>query len=222
MKDIKLNKAIRLSGVLFLFFMNVSIISQNKEIDFNNLDNLEQEEWEALRDYLAVEVIKLMAKLDTLNSEIDSLRELSSGIDNLDCNFEIRKLVGNYSDEELEDFRKKFKITEEKVLSRTGVPEEAWKRYFSEISISRMKCLPEFSERLNSITLALDEWMESEKLISTKSYTVKKGDSLRRIAQEKLGDHNLWYEIWQLNKIIIVNPNLIFPGQVLILPDYSK
>ena len=53
----------------------------------------------------------------------------------------------------------------------------------------------------------------------TKTYTVKKGDCLWNIAKAKLGSGAKYTEIYALNKKTIgSNPNLIRPGQVLILP----
>lgn len=48
-------------------------------------------------------------------------------------------------------------------------------------------------------------------------YTVQKGDCLWYIAARFLGDGSRYREIAQLNNI--ANPNLIFPGQVIRLPD---
>ena len=45
------------------------------------------------------------------------------------------------------------------------------------------------------------------------TYTVKSGDCLWRICKKYLGDGNKYKEIAQLNGI--VNPNLIYPGQVI-------
>lgn len=50
------------------------------------------------------------------------------------------------------------------------------------------------------------------------TYTVVSGDSLYKIAKAKLSDGSKWQEIYNLNKDIIKNPNLIYPGQVLKLP----
>jgi nucleoid-associated protein YgaU len=53
-----------------------------------------------------------------------------------------------------------------------------------------------------------------------KTYTVVKGDSLWKIAQDKLGKGSRWNEIYALNKSVIgKNPNLIKPGQKLVLPS---
>ena len=53
----------------------------------------------------------------------------------------------------------------------------------------------------------------------TKTYTVKRGDCLWNIAKAKLGSGSRYMEIYNLNKKVIgSNPNLIYPGQVLVLP----
>ena len=52
----------------------------------------------------------------------------------------------------------------------------------------------------------------------TRTYTVKSGDTLTKIAQKQLGDGNRWREIFLLNRAIIRDPDRIFPGQVLVLP----
>jgi 3D (Asp-Asp-Asp) domain-containing protein/LysM repeat protein len=49
------------------------------------------------------------------------------------------------------------------------------------------------------------------------SYTVKHGDSLWRIATRHYGNGAVYAKIAQVNGI--KNPNLIFPGQLLVLPD---
>lgn len=51
------------------------------------------------------------------------------------------------------------------------------------------------------------------------NYTVKSGDNLWDIAQEKLGDGTRWGEIYDANKAVISdNPRLIFAGQDLQMP----
>ena len=50
-------------------------------------------------------------------------------------------------------------------------------------------------------------------------YTVASGDSLSAIAQQWYGDANLWPRIYEANRNQITNPNLIFPGQVLRIPQ---
>ena len=52
---------------------------------------------------------------------------------------------------------------------------------------------------------------------SPQTYTVKSGDTLWAIAKQYLGDGSRYSEIAELSGI--GNPNLIYPGQVLTLPE---
>jgi nucleoid-associated protein YgaU len=51
-----------------------------------------------------------------------------------------------------------------------------------------------------------------------RSYTVVKGDSLSAIAKREYGDANKWHAIYEANRDIIKDPDLIHPGQTLRLP----
>ena len=51
------------------------------------------------------------------------------------------------------------------------------------------------------------------------SYTVKKGDSLSKIAKRVYGDAQQWRKIYEANRAAIGDdPDLIQPGQALKLP----
>ncbi|MGE5708403.1 MAG: LysM peptidoglycan-binding domain-containing protein, partial [Bacteroidota bacterium] len=50
------------------------------------------------------------------------------------------------------------------------------------------------------------------------SYTIQGGDTLWKIAQKLLGNGNRWREIYELNKDVIKNPNVIHAGVTLKLP----
>ncbi len=49
------------------------------------------------------------------------------------------------------------------------------------------------------------------------NYTIKKGDTLWDISSGRLKDPFLWKKIWALNPYV-KNPDLIFPGRILIIP----
>ena len=51
-----------------------------------------------------------------------------------------------------------------------------------------------------------------------RTYTVKAGDSLSRIAKQFYGNANDWQKIYQANKNKIKDPNIIHAGQILIIP----
>ncbi len=49
-------------------------------------------------------------------------------------------------------------------------------------------------------------------------YTVKKGDYLSKIAKEVYGDAKKYNIIFEANKPMLKDPDLIYPGQVLVIP----
>ncbi len=49
-------------------------------------------------------------------------------------------------------------------------------------------------------------------------YTVKRGDSLSKIARRFYGDPMKYKKIFEANKPMLKDPNLIYPGQVLRIP----
>ncbi len=51
-----------------------------------------------------------------------------------------------------------------------------------------------------------------------RTYTVKAGDTLSKIAKEHLGNANAYMKIYEANRDQLDNPDLIKPGQVLKLP----
>src|SRR5262245_25087253 len=54
-----------------------------------------------------------------------------------------------------------------------------------------------------------------------KTYTVKPGDTLSKIAKEMLGDANAYMEIFNANKDQLHDPDKIKPGQVLKIPQHA-
>jgi nucleoid-associated protein YgaU len=54
---------------------------------------------------------------------------------------------------------------------------------------------------------------------ATRIYVVVSGDSLSKIAKREYGDANKWKQLFEANRDIIKDPNLIYPGQKLKLPS---
>lgn len=52
----------------------------------------------------------------------------------------------------------------------------------------------------------------------SRTYTVKSGDSLSRIAKEMYGDASKYPQIFEANKPMLTDPDKIYPGQVLRVP----
>jgi nucleoid-associated protein YgaU len=53
---------------------------------------------------------------------------------------------------------------------------------------------------------------------SERTYVVVSGDSLSKIAKREYGDANKWRRIYEANKDLINDPDLIYPGQELKIP----
>ena len=51
------------------------------------------------------------------------------------------------------------------------------------------------------------------------TYVVVAGDNLSKIAKRIYGDANQWRRIYEANRDVIKNPDLIYPGQKLVLPS---
>ena len=196
---------------------------------------MSQEEWEIVRDKLATDAILMLARIDTLNARIDSLKKIKEYTENFDCDEELYKLVGA-TKEQVSDFRVKFDLTEKKISEKSGTPGEVRSSYYNEIKISKIRCLPEFSDRFLAMNNNLDAW-ENYKTVATFNagdslYLVVEGDYLGKIALEKYGDEKYWKLVWNANrkrvynadamnesyKKKIFNPDIIYPGQILRIP----
>jgi nucleoid-associated protein YgaU len=53
----------------------------------------------------------------------------------------------------------------------------------------------------------------------SKFYEVKSGDTLSKIAKQHYGDANKYNEIFEANKPMLKDPNKIYPGQMLRIPQ---
>lgn len=50
-------------------------------------------------------------------------------------------------------------------------------------------------------------------------YTVQKGDTLWKIAQQAYGSGRRWRKIYEANKDVIADPSKIYAGQVIMIPE---
>ena len=75
--------------------------------------------------------------------------------------------------------------------------------------------LPDFSDVESGSSSAEAAPGEAE---APRTYEVRKGDSLWRIAKHVYGDGTKWKLIHEANVEQVPNPDLIKPGQVLIIP----
>lgn len=84
-------------------------------------------------------------------------------------------------------------------------------------SIDRLKGSEEYATLMREYLTSASE-VFTKPVAGKKTYTVKVGDTLTRIAGAQLGDPTRWREIWDLNKERVANENLIYPRLVLIMP----
>ena len=52
-----------------------------------------------------------------------------------------------------------------------------------------------------------------------RTYLVVSGDSLSKIAKREYGDAQQWPRIYEANRTLIKDPDLIYPGQQLQIPE---
>ena len=75
--------------------------------------------------------------------------------------------------------------------------------------------MPDFSDVRSGASSSAPE----TKAAPQQQYTVKRGDSLSKIAKHIYGDASKWKQIYEANKDQIKNPDLIYPDQVLTVPE---
>lgn len=83
--------------------------------------------------------------------------------------------------------------------------------------IDRFRGSPQYADLMREYLTTVSD-VFTRPVAGRKSYTVKAGDTLSRVAQAQLGDSNRWREIWDLNKERVANENLIYPRLVLLMP----
>jgi len=84
-------------------------------------------------------------------------------------------------------------------------------------AIDKFKATPRYAELMREyLTTSSEVFMKP--VAGRKTYTVRAGDTLSRIATSELKDVNRWREIWDLNRERVANENLIYPRLVLLMP----
>jgi len=81
-----------------------------------------------------------------------------------------------------------------------------------------LKTVPDWKNDINADITVVAAPAGAAVGTSGKTYTVKAGDTLSKIAREHLGDANAYMKIFNANKDQLTDPDKIKPGQVLKLP----
>jgi len=84
-----------------------------------------------------------------------------------------------------------------------------------------IKTVPDWSREVVADIKATSTGSSPAAATTEKTYTVKSGDTLSKIAKETLGDANAYMDIFNANKDQLSNPDQIKPGQVLKIPQHT-
>lgn len=84
-------------------------------------------------------------------------------------------------------------------------------------AISKFRATPQYADLMREYLSSASE-IFTRPIAGRKTYTVKAGDTLSKIAGAQLKDTNRWREIWDLNRERVANENLIYPRLVLLMP----
>ncbi len=200
-----------------MIISSAGVFAQTDRLPDKLPDELNQKQWEFVRDMYAIDAILLLAKLDTLNLEIDSLKMLKEYTENFDCEAELYAIVGA-TKEQVADYRRKLDEAES-ITSSNNTPQDAARNLIVELTASKIKCLPEFNERVSALHLKIDNIKYTEVPETGKdTYEVLYGDVLTGISLKFYGTVDNWELIWKANKNEIDNPDFIYPGQILKIP----
>ena len=82
----------------------------------------------------------------------------------------------------------------------------------NEKNIGKDDSMPDFSDVQSGAS-------STAPVTQAETYEVKKGDSLSKIAKHAYGDANAWKRIFEANTDILKDPNKIYPGQKLKIPQ---
>lgn len=78
---------------------------------------------------------------------------------------------------------------------------------------------PKFEPHDSGIVSGASSQLTTRDEHTLQSYTVVKGDSLSKIAKRVYGKASYWRQIFEANRDNVKDPDLIYPGQVLRLPE---
>jgi polar amino acid transport system substrate-binding protein len=84
-------------------------------------------------------------------------------------------------------------------------------------AIDKFRATPQYADLMREYLSSSSE-IFMKAVPGRKTYTVRAGDTLTKIAASELKDINRWKEIWDLNRERVANENLIYPRLVLLMP----
>lgn len=182
--------------------------------------------WKAKVDELTEKVKNATTEKEELMQELEAAKKALQ-----DCKDALNALLGA-TEADYDAFREalgklKAKVRKKETLSNDVLADQraeikALEEEWNKLKSNKIALLPEFFPEVKALGPRIKA-LYREKKITT--YTVRpwyeSNDCLWNIAgrQEIYGDPNLWPKIWQANTDQIRNPDLIYPGQVLQIPN---
>jgi ABC-type amino acid transport substrate-binding protein len=110
----------------------------------------------------------------------------------------------------------KYNLNESKYA--VGIPAGNYDLKFEVNSaLEKFKATPKYADLMREY-LASSSEVFMQPVAGRKTYTVKAGDTLSKIAAASLGSADRWKELWELNRDRVANENLIYPRLVLLMP----
>jgi ABC-type amino acid transport substrate-binding protein len=99
-----------------------------------------------------------------------------------------------------------------------GIPEGNFDLVYEVNSvIDKFRATQQYADLMREYLSSASE-VFTKPIAGRKTYTVKAGDTLSKIAGAELKNMNRWKEIWDLNRDRVANENLIYPRLVLLMP----
>jgi ABC-type amino acid transport substrate-binding protein len=99
-----------------------------------------------------------------------------------------------------------------------GIPEGNYDLVYEvNAAIDKLRATPQYADLMREYLTTVSD-VFTKPVAGKKTYTVKAGDTLSKIAAAELKDVNRWRDIWELNHDRVANENLIYPRLVLLMP----
>lgn len=202
-----------LALLALLVFFSTSVLAQEEEIT--------TDEWEAEIARLSQEKADLTTEIEGLQADVNALSEKKNSLQALeDCQNEMYALVGADAGS-VADYSAKVNALMADISSKKSEKADR-QAELDALKASKLSALPGFYDLVHGkLQKMLDAWVEAPKEIL---YNVTRGDHLWGISKKKehYGNGHAWPNIYNANRDQIKNPDLIYPDQLLKLPNLSE
>ena len=219
----KFHKLLVFMMVFSLAVFAKASFAQDDDDDDAEAEEVEMDEdmWQAQMDEYTAKQTDLTNQLNSIGTEIDGLKKTLDEKTQVANNAVNALWAGVGSKSDYDAYKIKFADAEKRVNACKG-PEDAadieknmWPYLTDAGQMGRMKCLPEFWDRYNTMKKKITDCKGKTGDVS--GYTVVKGDCLYKIAGMKniYGNSKLWPAIWEANKNGVVSAPDVYKRQML-------